>query len=291
MLNGKVAITMQKEVKVETKREVLSLINDITFSCVPAWYGATRRDLKMSLIVPKNRETHGKCPLIIWICGGGYRCVDRAVWVPEMMYFAERGYVIASIEYRTSNESVFPGALIDVKSAIRYLKAHATDYCIDVNRICIMGESAGGTLASLAGTTGECSEFDQGDYLEYDSKVNAVVDFYGIVDMIHSPFTVNGHDVPQFLLDDFIGTNYTKEMAEKASAITYVNGNTPPFLILHGNEDLSVPLIQSQMLYEKLQRCDVKSDFYILKGAGHGEDCFYQKEIKELIDKYLEKVL
>lgn len=276
---------------VKSEREVLALINDIAFSCVPAWYGATRRNLKMSLIVPKNRENHPACPLLIWICGGAYRCVDRAVWVPEMMYFAERGYVVASIEYRTSNDAMFPGALIDVKSAIRYLKAHAKEYCIDTERICIMGESGGGTMASLAGVTGECKEYDQGDYLEYDSKVNAVVDFYGIVDMIHTPFTVNGHDVPVFMLDDFIGTDYTEEMAEKASAITYVSKNTPPFLILHGNQDPSVPVEQSRMMYEKLQNCGVKSNLYILDGAGHAEDCFYQNEIKVMIEDFLKTVL
>ncbi len=282
---------MQKRIKVETKKEVLSLINNIAFTCVPAWYGATRRNLKMDLIVPKIREDHAPMPLIIWICGGGYRCVDRAVWIPEMMYFAERGYVVASIEYRTSNDAVFPGALIDVKSAIRYLKAHARDYCIDSEKICIMGESGGGTLASLAGTTGGCREFEQGDFLEYNSNVNAVVDFYGIVDMVHSPFTVNGHDVPKFLLEDFIGTDYSEEMAQKASAVTYINASTPPFLILHGDQDLSVPVIQSKILYEKLEKCGVESDFYIFEQAGHADACFYQDGVKKIIEEYLKKVL
>ena len=76
---------MRKQLQVERKREVLSLITDVTFASVPCWYGASRRDLKMDLIVPKNRTAHAACPAIVWICGGAYRVVNRAVWLPEMM--------------------------------------------------------------------------------------------------------------------------------------------------------------------------------------------------------------
>lgn len=158
---------MKTEMIVQKEHEVLSLINDIAFTCVQAWYNTTRKNLMMSIICPKNRDDHEAMPLIIWVCGGAFRVVDRAVWVPEMMYFARRGYIVASVEYRTSSEAVFPGALCDVKAAIRYLRAHAKDYCIDPERVVIMGESAGGTIASLAGVTGGCRKFDDGDFLEY----------------------------------------------------------------------------------------------------------------------------
>ena len=114
---------MQKQLHVERKREVLSLITNVTFASVPCWYGASRRDLKMDLIVPKNRTNHPACPAIVWICGGAYRVVNRSVWLPEMMRFARAGYVVASIEYRTSNEAIFPAQLIDVKAAVRFLRA------------------------------------------------------------------------------------------------------------------------------------------------------------------------
>ena len=110
---------MRKQLHVERKREVLSLVTDITFANIPCWYGASRRDLKMDLIVPKNWTAHADCPAIVWICGGAYRVVNRAVWLPEMMRFARAGYVVASIEYRTSSEAIFPAQLIDVKAAVR----------------------------------------------------------------------------------------------------------------------------------------------------------------------------
>ena len=285
-------IIMKKEITVKQEHEVLSLINDIAFACVPAWYDAARRNLKMSIVCPKERKGHEPMPLIVWVCGGAFRLVDRAVWVPEMMYFARRGYVVASVEYRTSPETEFPGALCDVKAAVRYLRAHAEDYCIDPKRVAIMGESAGGALASLVGTTGGCEEFEQGDFLEYSSKVDAVVDYYGLVDIENVNLAGAGtHDVPPFTCEDWIGLNYTKEMARKASAIHYVDENTPPFLILQGEEDICVLPEQSERMYQKLTENNVCTEYYILKGEGHGAPAFYQDCIKDIVLRFLTKIL
>lgn len=80
-----------------------------------------------------------------------------------MMYYAERGVTVALVDYRTSDKGSFPAGLIDVKTAIRFLKAHAADFCIDPDRIFTMGESAGGTLSTLAGVTAGVPEFDCGE--------------------------------------------------------------------------------------------------------------------------------
>lgn len=284
---------MEKLLKIKKKQEVLSLINDIAFSCVPAWYGATMDNLKMSIICPKVRENHKKMPLLIWICGGAYRVVDRAVWIPEMLYFARRGFVVASIEYRTSSEAMFPGALVDVKSAIRYLKAHAEQFCIDANKVAIMGESAGGTMASLAGTTNGYREFDQGDFLEYDSNVNVIIDVYGLVDISKMEIQKENcsHDIPPFCCEDWLGLDYTDEQSRRASARYYVNENTPPTLILHGTDDVCVDIEQSRSFYETLQKNGIESDFYILEGAIHGDDAFYQDEVKEIVYEFIKKAL
>lgn len=282
---------MKKIITAKYDKKVLSLISGVAFADVPAWYGCTRRSLKMDIIAPKERTGHALMPLIIWVCGGGYRCVNRSVWLPAMMYFAERGYVIASIEYRTVNDGTYEAAYADVKSAIRYLKAHAEHYCIDSNRIAIMGESGGGTMSSFAGATGKIRCFDQGDFLEYDSSVNAVVDIYGIVDFQHSPITPDGRDVPPFLVEDFLGLKYDDEIAKRASAITYIDEDTPPFFIMHGDKDRRVPIVQSEMMYDALNAAGVRADFLVLEGAGHGDDSFYQPEVLDAVDGFLKEVL
>lgn len=281
---------MRQILSVKKEQEVLSLIPGIAFSNVSSWYGSTRRDLKMDIIAPKVREGHKLCPAIVWICGGAYRVVDRSVWLPQMVFFAQRGYVIASIEYRTSNEAQFPDPLIDCKAAVRYLKAHAEAFCIDPNRICAMGESAGGTMASLLGTTKGITDYDKGDYLDESSDVKAVVDFYGLTDLTDGPMNIR-EDIPEWALQDFLGVKYTDSVARRASAVYYVNAATPPFMIFHGDDDLLVPIKQSETLYYYLQKYGVDSEFYILKGAGHGADEFYQREVLERIITFLNRVL
>lgn len=275
---------MKMSIKIKKTKEVLSFITDIAFTNVSCWYDAARRDLHMDLIVPKNRQGHAKCPAVIWICGGAFMVINHSVWLPEMVRFARAGYVVASIEYRTSNEAQFPAQLIDVKAAVRYLKAHAEQYCIDPDRIFVMGESAGGTMACLIGATAGQKEYDQGDYLEYDSRVKGVVDFYGLVDLT-ADVSSESDAVPEWTLQAFLGTSYEREQAEKASAVRYIDEKTPPFMILHGTEDPIVPIEQSRQLYETLQKNGVRADYYEVEGAVHGDDAFYEDEI---VDKILD---
>lgn len=280
---------MREVLHIQKEHEVLSLITGVAFSNVPCWYGATRRDLKMDLIVPKVREGHKPCPCIVWICGGAFMVVDHSVWMPEMLHFARNGYVVASIEYRTSNEAPFPAQLIDCKSAIRYLRAHAKEFCIDPERIFVMGESAGGTMACLLGTTAGHPEFEQGDWLEQSSAVQGVVDFYGVTKIKPLPH-VTGGTVPYYAFDAFIAEDFTEEMGKKASALEYVSPSTPPVLILHGTEDPLVSMDQSERFYELLQANGVRTDLLIVAGASHGDDLFYQQAMADRILAFLESI-
>ena len=289
---------MRKQLCVERKREVLSLIPNVSFSNVPCWYGASQRDLKMDLIAPKNRTNHPACPAVVWICGGAYRVVNRSVWLPEMLRFARAGYVVASIEYRTSNEAIFPAQLIDVKSAVRFLRAHAKEFCVDPDRIFAMGESAGGTMASLLGVTGGQKEFDKGDHLEQSSAVQGVVDYYGVVDLSDasaerdrmSAAVNQSNDVPYFAFEEFLGVGYGAVEAEKASTIRYLSEKTPPFMILHGTKDTVVPMAQSEKLYDVLQKKGVPCEFLVIEDAVHGDDLFYQDDINDAVLQFLSSI-
>lgn len=280
---------MVRKINVETKKNMLSLVADITYAQVEHWYGASRKELKLSIIYPKHVAEASPEPLIVWICGGAFRTMDRNVWLPQMMHLAEKGYVIASPDYRTINEARFPQPLEDIKAAIRYLKAHARDFAIDKDRVFVMGESAGGALASLAAVTGECEEYETGSYLDYDSKVRAGVDIYGVVDFGQGRPGSGTGSLDDNCRDRFVGPH--GQNVGKASAVNYVNDHTPPILILHGTDDALVDIdYQSKRFYEKLQEKNVKSDLIIVEGAGHGDDVFYQDEVMDLIDDFLRSV-
>ena len=277
---------------VEKKREVYSLITGVTYANVPSWYGATRRDLHLDLIVPKNRVGHAPCPCIVWFCGGAFRVMDRAVWMPELLRFAEAGFVAASVEYRTGNEAIFPAPLCDAKAAVRFLRAHAADYCIDPERIVSAGESAGGAIACLLGVTGEDKSLDQGDWLDQSSSVAAVVDYYGLADMTISLEGFEGNDiVPPWMLEEALGVRYTRQQAEAASAIKRVTPSAPPHLILQGLDDQVVSPSQSRNYYEMLRENGVAAELLELEGAQHGDDLFFQDEVKDRVLQFLQRTL
>ena len=282
---------MKKTLSIEAKQEVLSLISGVAFANVPSWYGATRRDLKMDILAPKVRENAAPRPTLVWICGGAYMVVDRSVWVPEMQYFARRGFVVASIEYRTSNEARFPAQLEDVKAAIRYLKAHSAEYCVDPDRVFVMGESAGGSLASLAAVTGDRPEFDVGDNLHVNSRVRGAIDIYGPCVLGEEQLgAANNPDVPNWTMAAWLGAPLTMEKLARGSATTYLSADTPPFMILHGSADATVPIALSGRFYAALQEAGVPSDYLVLEGAGHGDQRFYQDEVKERILGFMRRV-
>ena len=282
---------MKEELCARREREVLALAAGIAYSVTPDWYESTYRSLKMNLLFPKERAGHAPQPCLLFVCGGAYSVVNGAVWLPEMMYFARRGYTVATIEYRTSNQACFPAALVDVKAAVRFLKAHAQAFCIDPARIVIAGESAGGTLSALAGATAGQSAYEQGDYLNYDSRVAAVVDFYGPVDLENMARPAQSEDVHNWTLEAFLGAGYSPETARAASAMAQITPDAPPFLILHGTEDALVDIrTQSDAFYERLCALGVPATYYRLRGAGHGDAAFYQDEIKEKILRFMNGV-
>jgi len=155
-----------------------------------------------------------------------------------------------------------------------------------------MGESAGGGLAALAGVTNGNPEFDKGAFLEYDSNIRGVVDFYGISDMplhIRSKHMRTG-TVPYWTIEAFLGENYTEEQAQRASAITYVSENSPPFIMFHGTDDGIILPDQSQLLYDKLTEKGVRAEFVSVEGAHHCDARFYQEEVLSRVVEFLNSI-
>ena len=228
---------------------------------------------KLDLYLPANTE--GSFPLIIWVHGGAWKggSKDRC----PAARFVSQGYAVASVNYRLSQHAVFPAQIQDCKAAVRWLRAHAKEYRLDPDRFAAWGSSAGGHLVALLGVTGDTKEFDIGPNLDYSSRVQAVVDYFGPTDLTRmaaqsGPDSAMNHDAPNSPESELIGGPVpdNPEKALKASPITYVSKNDPPFLLVHGDKDPLVPWQQSQMLNEALKKAGVESELQIVKGAGHG---------------------
>jgi acetyl esterase/lipase len=129
---------------------------------------------KLDLYLPEKAE--GPLPLLIWVHGGGWQNGSKDGCPPLRAGYIERGYAVASINYRLSGHAVFPAQIEDCKAAIRWLRAHAKEYNLDAKRFGVWGSSAGGHLVALIGTSGDVKEFDVGDHLDQSSRVQAVCD-------------------------------------------------------------------------------------------------------------------
>jgi acetyl esterase/lipase len=289
---GREGAGMKHEIAVAADEPGLWLDTDITYANVPSWFGHVTRGLKLSLI--RHWEGQPKpLPCIVWLCGGAWRQMNRDAHLPNFVELARRGFVIASVEYRTSNEATFPGPVEDVKAAIRFLRANAERFQIDPECIGVMGESAGGYLAAFVGVTREDREFDKGDHLDFSSRVSAVCPWYPPVELPlerPSPGAVPGEISPE---DELLGVFAATDplLASKASPLTYVRESSPPFLILHGSEDSLVPCSHGERLYEALRAKGVSADLYLLKGAEHAALDFYQPEIREIIAEFFARNL
>jgi len=223
--------------------------------------------LHADIYFPKNGS--GTTPLLIYIHGGGWRSGNKSGGTGFMDFPAllDAGFTITSIDYRLAPEYKMPAMIEDVKCAVRSFRAHAADYNIDPNHIGAWGVSAGGHLVSMLGTSDESAGFDVGEYLEYSSRVQAVVDMFGPADFLTFPFS--GHS--SMVASNVFGTtDSSAPIFASASPVTYISADDPPFLILQGDADQTVPLSQSQEFYDKLAGTGVDTQLIIVEGGEHG---------------------
>jgi acetyl esterase/lipase len=179
----------------------------------------------------------------------------------------KRGYFVASINYRLAPRFKFPAQIEDVKCAIRFLRANASSFGINPDNIGVWGGSAGGNLVSLLGTTDAGAKLEgSGGYANYSSRVKAVVDMFGPADIALLFRNYKGT-----LMEEVFGTTDLQAPILKiASPVTYISRDDPPFLILQGDKDSVVPLIQSQLFYNQLQKGGVTATLVIVKNSEHG---------------------
>ena len=242
---------------------------------------------RLDLYLPE--KSTGRLPLIVWIHGGAWRFGSKEN--PRALWLVGRGYAVASINYRLSQHAVFPAQIEDCKAAIRWLKAHAANYSLDADHVGVWGESAGGHLVALLGTTAGVKELEgNGGNAEQTSRVQAVVDWFGPTDML----TMGPQaEPPASPVAQLIGGPAAKnpEKARKASPLAYVSKDSAPMLIMHGDQDKLVPLAQSERFAAALKKAGVDARLEVIHGNGHGGPGFNNAESRKLIESFFDKHL
>jgi|GEM_PF-833730 len=261
-------------------------------------------DIQMDITMP-NSSSYDEVPLLVFIHGGGYVGGDRSkayvgYFAEVNQAFLEEGYAVASIDYTLASRSKGTTAedcFTDGKDSIRWLRKNANALGIDENNIGLFGSSAGGGLAAMIAYS-ENDEFIGDNSLKtYSSEVNFVVNFYGstasskLYDFSNvDPDSSVPADAARKLFIFGIGeSDDFKEMEEKIkyhSAINYLDSQDSPTFIMHGTDDTTVSIEQSEHLANELGSLGIAYEFFRVEGRGHSfnnlsqsDKEFYKAEI------------
>jgi acetyl esterase/lipase len=261
---------------------------------------------KLDIYLPD--EGDGPFPVILSIHGGAFMGCDKTDdQVMPMLEGLKRGYAVVAVNYRLSWEAIFPALVHDVKAAVRWVRANAHKYHLDPERIAAWGCSAGGFLSSMLGVSADISDLEDLSLGNPDqsSYIHAVIDWYGPKNFLKmdEQLEANGRlppvgfrhseaNSPESLL---LGQAVTEipEKVKEANPEIYIRPNTPPFLIQHGNKDLTVPVQQSVEFAEKLKRVlgEKVVTLELVEGAEH-EDAKFQTpqnvaRVLDFLDEHL----
>ena len=269
----------------------------LTYTDVQYWAPIGYRPLTLDLYLPPTtlRRPRGGFPVVVQVHGGGWMYGDKRVgepfvdWPAVLASLAERGYIVAAVNYRMSSEARFPLAVEDVKAAIRWLRLNATLYGIDRTRTVIWGESAGAHIAGLTavscgvaalepkhipnifGVTSPVTSRNESDC------VQGAVTWYGVYDM--ATIQEQAREAHALSRDDrtapewrFLGCFAAQCRASQlaaASPVTYVDAKDPPMLLIVGSDDTTVPTKQTLEMDERLSSAGVKHQLVVLPGVSH----------------------
>ena len=272
----------KETIKIDINDPIYYFDEDVTYAQTDAWFGHVTRDLRMDIIYPQTEEK--RYPCIIWICGGAWTQMNKGAHTPYLAGLARRGFVTASVDYRLGHEAPFPGALVDIKAAIRYLRAHAKRYSIDAEKFGVSGESAGGYLTAMIALTRD-RELEEGENLNYSSAVQAACPWYMPCDLVQMSME-NSLRIPFFA-----GDINDKEYTSYINPISHITPKAPPFLILHGDKDTTVPVQQGLMFYNALIKNNIDARFLTVEGAEHADAQFFQRPMWDIIAEFFKEKL
>ena len=207
-------------------------------------------------------EGKGPFPAVILVHGGGWVAGHKTVNFVQALFpvLEQTGMAWFTIDYRLAPKHPYPAALEDVEAAVEWVKKNAKRFNVDPKRIVLMGESAGGHLVNLAGARNKVG-------------VAGVVCFYGPIDMVVFGKKFEG-EAPKGTMRDFFGIQEwgaaAKSKLAEASPHTYINKKTPPFLIIHGTKDASVPFDQAQLHVSLFKARGIPVELYTVEDGVHG---------------------
>jgi len=289
-------IVIVASAQLSDKMKTILPANTIAYGNIP-YANDTSHFHLLDIYLPDN--TTSPLPVVVWIHGGAWmlndKYADMGYMKTTVKSFLDSGYALASINYRYSTTAPFPAQIQDCNQAIQFLYDNAGKYKLNKNKFALIGFSAGGHLASLLGlsSNNNITEFYAAGK-KPSFKISTVLDFYGPSDFnILAGSTDTGINNDRNPVSILLGALPYKrpDLAKIASPVTYVDKNDPPFLIVQGEKDQSVPYTQSVILQSWLNLAAVKNELIIVAGAPHYGPMFDADNIRASIFYFLRTYL
>ncbi len=227
----------------------------------------TANNYDAKIDVYRRRGAAGPQPTLIYIHGGGWTAGSKIGGVNFLLPWLEMGWNVVSVDYRLARVSPAPAAVEDCLCALRFVAARAQNYGIDVNRMVVSGESAGGHLALTTGMIPDSAGLDRQCPGAPLPKVAAIVNFYGITDVVD---LLDGPNQKTYAVTWLGSAPNREEIARRVSPLTYVRPGLPPVLTVHGDADPIVPYQHALRLHEALGKANVANQLVTVRGGKHG---------------------
>lgn len=277
-----------------TQENMFRLVPEITYSTM------TEKELKLDLIYPWSCDVESitekpKLPLVVFVQGSAWTTPKRNKQIPRLSELAHLGYVVATCDHRSTAEGALPPSyLVDIKCAIRFLRANADKYGIDPTRVMIFGTSSGGNIAQLVGLTGDDPRYETTEWEGQSDAVKAVISCFGPSNLRTTFRGLDQFPEAQEKYKAVFGEDVSKwpEIFDSLSPVTKVDTEKeyPPFLLLHGSGDPVVSFEECVEMYHVLYDAGVDVTAWEIEGAEH-EGNFWSVELWKVIIEFIQKNL
>ena len=245
-------------------------------------------DLHLDVLPPLEPRPEQAAPALLWIGGGGWSQMSRRGGRELAAWVRAQGYALVPVDYRVAPAGEHPACLIDIKSAIRWVRARAAEFHIDPDRIGLWGDSAGGHLALLAACCPDQNSWKDDVAPDVSDAVQIAIGYAPPCDFTREVEPMLEH------VERLLGAPplTATDLAREASPIAHVTAASPPQLLVHGAIDQLVPLAQSQLHLQKLQEAGVACDLVVVPDCGHDSHKLYADvTVQEHVLRFLEQHL
>ncbi|MGD8277875.1 MAG: alpha/beta hydrolase [Gemmatimonadota bacterium] len=208
-----------------------------------------------------------RAPTLVYFHGGGWVGGTKEGALLQVMPYLAMGWTVANVEYRMARNALAPAAVEDVRCALRWVLGHAENYNVDTTRVVLSGHSAGGHLSLIAGMLPVSAGLDRECVGTSEIRVAAVVNWYGITDVVD---LLDGPNMKGYAVQWLGSMTDRDDVARRVSPMTYVRPDLPPIITIHGDADPTVPYEHAVRLHEALTKAGVPNELVTIPGGRHG---------------------